>query len=83
MTELMGDKRYMKVHQAMKSTSMKKNFCGQYVGASNIEEFGYWDDVFGETPLYLEAVTEWGCNRVFTDCGFYERLCRQSCICIV
>lgn len=58
-TELTGDKRYMEVHKAMKSASMKKSFCGQYVGASNIEEFGYWDDVFGETPLYLEAVTEW------------------------
>lgn len=59
MTELTGDKRFMEVHKAMKSSTMKKNFCGQYVGASNVEEFGYWDDVFGETPLYLEAVTEW------------------------
>lgn len=59
MTELTGDKRYMEVHKALKSSSMQKNFCGQYVGARNVEEFGYWDDVFGEIPLYLEAVTEW------------------------
>lgn len=59
MTELTGDKRYMEVHKAMKFSSMKKNFYRQYVGASNVEEFGYWDEDFGETPLYFEAVTEW------------------------
>lgn len=59
MTELTGDKRYMEVHKAMKSSSMKKNFYMQFVGTWNVEEFGYWDEDFGETPLYLEAVTVW------------------------
>lgn len=59
MSELTKDKRYMATHKQFKTTNMKKHFCGQYLDVSNEETFGYYDEYFGETPLYLEAVTEW------------------------
>ena len=58
-SELTKDKRFMLTHKQFKTTNMKKHFCGQYLGALNVDTFGYWDEYFGETPLYLEAVTEW------------------------
>ena len=69
MTELTGDKRYMEMHKAMKSSSMKKHFCRQFVGAGNVHEFGYWDEDFGETPLYLEAITEWNVTSYLQTVG--------------
>lgn len=69
MTELTGDKRYMEMHKAMKSSSMKKHFCRQFVGAGNVHEFGYWDKDFGEIPLYLEAITEWNVTSYLQTVG--------------
>lgn len=59
MSELTKDKKFMATHQQFKMTNMKKHFCGQYLEALNVDTFGCWDEYFGETPLYLEAVTEW------------------------
>lgn len=64
MTMLIGDARYMKLHQLMKKGKFEKFFVGQYFKYGGLkEQFGYWDEHFGETPLYLEAGMVWDVTK--------------------
>ena len=64
MTMLMGDARYMKLHQLMKKGKFEKCFAFQYFKyGKHKDQFGYWDEYFGETPLYLEAGMVWDVTK--------------------
>lgn len=64
MTMLMGDARYMKLHQLMKKGKFEKYFAFQYFKhGKHKDKFGCWDEHFGETPLYLEAGMVWDVTK--------------------
>lgn len=63
MTSFTGDKRWMNIHQSLRTSKLKHLFVDRYLEVDNLENFGYYDDVFGETPLYVDAVTRWDVTK--------------------
>lgn len=74
MSELADDKRWMQFLNLLKQNKFKKYFGGNYTLAKNKNEFGIWDEHFGETPLYLEAGVVIDATKYLQTKGTYREL---------